>query len=207
MSAGTGDEALRLRARNEQIRSEVDRLRRFVDSLQGLVRVMDTPQGDEAVMAALSTTLAQALETVDAVCGSLLVLDEDSAELVFVLVEGEVPAGQLAWHRIPCDAGLAGWVMAHREAIIANDARADDRFYPEVDEALGFVTESLLAVPVIGQDRVLGVLEVVNKREHGMFDEDDQTLLVLMSRFAGELLHRMSQPARAEEEAQAGDDR
>ena len=193
MSAGAADDVAELRARNEAIRTEIDRLRSFIDTLQSLVQAIDADYGNDQVMAALSDSLQRALDTMDALCGSLLVLDEDTGELVFVLVAGEVPAERLRWQRIPAGSGIAGWVARHREPVIANDVRRDERFYPTVDETVGFDTESVLAVPVLARGKALGVLEVLNKGHHGMFSEDDQTLLSLMSRFAGELLHRMSE--------------
>jgi len=188
-------QADRVRARNEEIRSEIGLLRGFIDTLQELVQAMDAGYGNDRVMAVLSDGLQRALDTMDAVCASLLVLDEDTGELVFVLVAGEVAPDRLAWQRIPAGTGIAGWVAQHREPLIVNDAQRDERFYPAVDSAVGFATRSVLAVPVIARGRALGALEVVNKRHQGMFNEDDQALLSLMSRFAGELLYRMSEHA------------
>ena len=107
MSAGAADDVAGLRARNEAIRTEIDRLRSFIDTLQSLVQAIDADYGNDQVMAALSDSLQRALDTMDALCGSLLVLDEDTGELVFVLVAGEVPAERLRWQRIPAGSGIA----------------------------------------------------------------------------------------------------
>ena len=69
-----------------------------------------------------------------------------------------------------------------------NNAAADDRFYPGMDREIHYRTQSLLAAPLIGGDRVLGVVEVLNKRDGKLFSVGNQTLLTLMCRFAGELL-------------------
>jgi signal transduction protein with GAF and PtsI domain len=154
---------------------------------------MDAGYRDDRIMSELSASLDCALEAIDAQGGSLLVLDDDTAELVFVLVAGVIPPDALGWFRIPANSGIAGWVAKQAQPLIANDARSDDRFYPAVDEAFDFKTESVMAVPVMGRGEVLGVLEVVNKGAEGLFVEDDQTLMSLMSCFVGELLYRMSE--------------
>ena len=59
--------------------------------------------------------------------------------------------------------------------------------------ALSLGLSLVMAVPVMGRGEVLGVLEVVNKGAEGLFVEDDQTLMSLMSCFVGELLYRMSE--------------
>lgn len=70
------------------------------------------------------------------------------------LIGMEVASGQ----------GVVGWVAATKKGSIVTDPAKDGRFYPHVDSSSGFVTTSILAVPVQLRSRTLGVLEVVNKR-------------------------------------------
>ncbi len=184
-----------LTQRNELIRREVSRIRQFIDSLQALVAALDESLSAEDIMPRLSTSLEHALNCIGAKNASLLVLEEDSQELVFVLTHGKVPSEQLLWRRIPKTKGIAGWVVKHHEPVIINDVQADERFYPEFDTEYNFTTESILAVPVIGSGKVFGVLEIINKRDGGMFNNDDQTLVNLMCGFAGELLYKISASA------------
>jgi signal transduction histidine kinase len=71
--------------------------------------------------------------------------------------------------------GVASWVAQRGESAIVLAPPADRRFSPNIDARTGFHTNSLLAVPLIVRDAVIGVLEVVNKSE-GIFDEDDLAL-------------------------------
>jgi GAF domain-containing protein len=57
-------------------------------------------------------------------------------------------------------------------------------FLPEIDERFGFVTQSLVAAPLIAQGRVLGVLEVLNKRSDDGFTEDDASVLSVLATLA-----------------------
>ncbi len=76
--------------------------------------------------------------------------------------------------------GIAGWVAQRRESAVVPDAQNDSRFFSGIDEQTGFHTTSLLAVPLWVHDRVIGVLEVVNKRT-GEFTWDDRVLAETLS--------------------------
>jgi GAF domain-containing protein len=192
VNGGAHEQVAALRARNEQIRGQVAGLRNYLDSLQTLLEALDQERDNEHILAALAASLEHALSATDAAGAMLLVLDEDTQELVSVLVHGLADAEQRTWQRVPADAGFAGWALRHAKALIANDARSDERYCESLEHECGMAVNSLLVVPVIGRERVLGVFQFLNKSERGMFGDDDQTLVTLMSRFAGELLHRMS---------------
>jgi GAF domain-containing protein len=187
------DEAAQIEAENAALREEILCLRQFIDSMQNLMEAVEQPLPEAELMELLSGVLSNALQTISASDGSLLVLDEDSNELVFVITQGESANKQLAWQRLPPGEGIAGWVAKNRRATIVNDAQADDRFYPAMDRALGFKTQSVLAAPIIGGGRVLGVIEMLNKKKDKLFSVGDQTLLTLMCRFSGELLFTVIQ--------------
>ena len=68
--------------------------------------------------------------------------------------------------------GIAGWTALTDQSTIVNQVQADPRFFPKVDKRSGFHTTSLLAVPMRVQDRVIGVLEVINKHNEFFDDED-----------------------------------
>lgn len=185
------EEQDRLEAENARLREEILSLRQFIDSMQNLVEAAERPLGDTEILELLSDVLDNALDTINARDGSLMALDEDTGELVFVITRGDAAGPRLEWRRLPAGEGIAGWVAARGEPTIVNDARSDDRFYPGVDVALGFETRSVLAAPIRGGGKVLGVVEVINKRNGSLFSHHDLTLLSLMCRFSGELLHSL----------------
>lgn len=184
----TRDDALKLERENDRLRHEIRALRQFIDSMQNLVDALENPRQEFEIMDLLSEVLKNALETISAKDGSLLVLDEDTRELVFVVTHGDLPADDLVWRRLPPGTGIGGWVAENQKSVIVNDVQSDERFYPAIDEEFGFKTRSMLAAPVIGGGQVLGVIEVLNKHDGKLFNHDDQTLLTLMCRFSGELL-------------------
>lgn len=190
MSTEIADEIGQLRSYNAELRADVDALKVFLDTLQGLLDALHPTPQDEEVMAALASSLEGAVSVLGAAHGALLVLDEDSDELVTVLGIGAGP--DAAWSRSHASAGLAGWVLQHQEAVIANDAPADERFDAEADQPPNLDTTSLLAVPMLGKGKAMGVLRIANEGTQDLFDEDDQVLISLLARFAGELLLRMA---------------
>jgi len=78
--------------------------------------------------------------------------------------------------RVRSGQGVAGWVAEEGESVIVRDVQEEPRFFSGIDEQTGFRTTSLLAAPLWSRDRVIGVLEVVNKRR-GEFDEYDLLLV------------------------------
>jgi len=68
--------------------------------------------------------------------------------------------------------GIAGWTALTDKSTIVNQVQDDPRFFSKVDSLSGFRTTSLLAVPMRSQDRVIGILEVINKH-NGFFDDED----------------------------------
>ncbi len=190
------EEQAQLEEENQRLTRELKALRQFIDALENLTEAVEHPQGEGEVMDLLTDILGNARQTIRADDGSLLVLDEDSGELSFVLSQGAIPQEQLAWRRVPRGKGIAGWVVENRRATIVNDVQMDDRFYANIDEELHFKTHSILAAPIIGGGKVLGVIEVLNKADGEPFTADDQTLLTLMCRYAGELLHTLIQQGK-----------
>jgi signal transduction histidine kinase/ActR/RegA family two-component response regulator len=77
--------------------------------------------------------------------------------------------------RVRPDQGVVGWVVQHGKSTIAPYAPDDARFLPDIDEQTGLQTRSLLAVPLWVRSKVIGALEVMNKRK-GDFDEQDMAL-------------------------------
>jgi two-component system phosphate regulon sensor histidine kinase PhoR len=78
--------------------------------------------------------------------------------------------------RLKIGQGIPGWVALHGEPAIVNDAYADKRFFSQIDRDTGYLTNSILCVPIKIEKRVIGVLEASNK-QNGYFDDNDSRLL------------------------------
>lgn len=180
-------ECSRFKDENQALTDEVNGLRRYIKALQRLQETVQYFTPEQDVLALLDNTLKNALTLLDATEGSLLLLDEESDELVFVLAHGAVRE-TLPGYRFDRRQGIAGWVAEHVEPAIVNNTRTDPRFLPELDEHFGFATRSLVAVPLAARGKVLGVIEVINKRSREDFTEDDASLLSILATIAASAL-------------------
>ncbi|MFZ0242243.1 MAG: GAF domain-containing protein [Desulfobacterales bacterium] len=105
--------------------------------------------------------------------GSLLFLENGELELA---VAFNTRLSSMKKFRLRIGQGIAGHVAARGEAIIVNDSQKSPHFFPGVDRQTGYVTRSALAVPMISQGKVIGVIEVLNKIS-GDFSTNDEDLL------------------------------
>jgi len=176
-------EVTRLRDENRQLRTEIDALRTSLRALSTLQELIPNINPESDVIMLLDQVLSAGLQAVGAEDGSLLLLDEDTDELVFVVVHG-TSRHELIGFRLPPRKGIAGWVAATRTPIIVKDVHTDPRFYPQVDETFGFQTNTLACVPLVDDQRVLGVIEAVNKSADAPFSEDDHDLLMIVAQLA-----------------------
>jgi hypothetical protein len=180
-------ENARLQAENEHLQEELKSLRDFVQVLNDLSERAKVATSDEALMPMLETTFGKALGLLNAPDGSLMLLDEETHELVFILVRGAL-AGDLKGFRVSARDGIAGWVIANHEATLVRDVRRDPRFSEAVDAAFKFRTQSIAAAPLIGDGKVYGLIEALNQPGDQPFSDTDLGLLRLLCRFAGEML-------------------
>ncbi len=115
---------------------------------------------------------------------SIFLIDESTRDLVL-----EYSVGGHELIRLPAPwPGIVGWIAAHSTPVIANDVRHDPRFLPDIDTATHFDTRSILGLPLKLNERVIGVVEVLNKVD-GPFTERDRELLVGFSKWAAIALH------------------
>ena len=131
----------------------------------------------------LSNILENAVNILNCEAGTLFMMDEQTGDLIFRVTTGPV-ATNLLGQRLPAGTGVAGRALQTRLPIIENDSqRANSTRFDGTDKQTGFTSKSLLAVPMLLKDRVLGVIEVINRRDGLPFVDDDQNLLTA---FAGQ---------------------
>jgi GAF domain-containing protein len=172
-----------LKDENYVLRKQNERLLTLIRSLNNLHYEGDVYLTSAEILKMVMDILAIALEAVDSENGSILLLDKESDELVFVAVIGE-RQHELTDFRIPAGSGVAGWVNTHKKPALVQDVRKDNRWISAVDQSIGFHTQSLMAVPLILDDHVLGVMEVVNTLSEDQFNHTDLVLLQLVARLA-----------------------
>jgi GAF domain-containing protein len=161
---------------------------------------------EESYRELLQSVVEVARAIFDARASSVFLFDEASDELVFEAVAGE-GAEELIGRRFPSSTGIAGWVLVTRQPLVVEELQDDPRFAREAAESTGFVPKGLMAVPLLHEDRTLGVLEVLDRPQKAAFSLAEMELLGLFANEAAialDLLQR-AREARAVLEAEGGE--
>lgn len=152
------------------------RLQKLIEANQALAQV-------ESLSELLPRLLHLAQEVTHAEASSILLYKEETNTLEFALAynEQEGTAESIINKKIELKLGegIAGHVAATRSSIIVENVHQDERFNKNIDKISGFVTKSILCVPVIYNAELLGVVQVLNAKDKDNFDNQD--LLILES--------------------------
>jgi GAF domain-containing protein len=111
---------------------------------------------------------------------SIFLHDEETDELVFEAVAGEGSEG-LAGTRFPSSTGIAGWVLVTRQPLVIEDLQNDPRFSRDAAERTGYVPQAMMSVPLLHEERSLGVLNVLDRSQEIHFGLAHMELLGLFA--------------------------
>ena len=109
---------------------------------------------------------------------SILLYDDTSRQLYFQ-VATNIDEPTMRGLIVPLDNSIAGWIVNNRQSLRIDDAHKDNRFFSDVDQTLAHTTKSLLGIPLITKNKVVGVLEVINKKR-GRFTGPDESMLAVL---------------------------
>lgn len=181
------DDSLERRLRRRE--RELNAIRRITVALHA------TTNMDQLVRQALDT----AIETVDAMGGTIYLHDAAKQVLIFKYVVGATPeiTRQLTNLEMPDDKGIAGEVFHSAQGKITLKAAEESKHNPDLDQRTKFSTESMITIPLRSMTgTTIGVLQVLNRRD-GVFDEEDLYVLEILGAQAASAL----ETARLYEEA------
>ena len=161
--------------------------RRLRDALAGL-GILGTLAAPQSYNQLLTLLVRNAMQVTGAKVGTLRLLDKTTSELVFEVIEGTSLPPQAVeaarQFRVPLGQGIAGWVAASGQAVVRSDLAADPRFVAEAQQRVGFVPNSMLCLPLNGEDGILGVIELFDKRDGTAFNAGDMGTLGLFGEAA-----------------------
>jgi len=125
---------------------------------------------DDIVHASADITHAEA--------ASILLYDDTARQLYFQ-VATNIDEPTMRGLIVPLDSSIAGWIVTNRQPVRIDDAHKDKRYFGDVEQSIGYATKSLLGIPLITKNKVVGVLEVVNKKR-GRFTDPDESMLTVL---------------------------
>jgi GAF domain-containing protein len=170
---------------------ELERLRRlsaeshFAEELRqvliksALVGTLAAPVSHSRLLEMIVETAAQVINSAAA---SLFLVDDEHQELVFEVALGQ-KAAEVKKFRVPMGHGIAGHVAATGQPTATSGA-ADPRHASEISESVGYVPRTILCVPLFYADRVIGVLELLDKADEAAFSMLDMQVLGLFANLA-----------------------
>ena len=129
----------------------------------------------------LEMIVRTAAHVIGAQAGSLFRIDVANRELVFEVALGE-KGEEAKKFKVPLGRGVAGLVAVTGQPMAISDAQSDPRVASDIAKSIGYMPQSLLCVPLLHDDAVIGVLELLDKEGAPSFSVSDMELLTL---FAG----------------------
>ena len=167
---------------------------KLIEGKDGASRGMDVGTALElfSIAGSLNSTLdldflllkigAAAEQLLDSEASAIMLVTDDKKHLFFKVASGE-KAKALKTMTLPIGKGIGGWVAQNRKPEVVNDTRSDPRFAGQFDKASGFVTRSLLCVPMLFRGELVGVVEVLNKKK-GTYTEEHIGVLSSLANLA-----------------------
>ena len=155
-----------------EIKTErLDSYRRLIDISRDLASTLDLD-------ILLSRIVHAAAEISGSEAASILLYDDASRQLYFQ-VSTNMDESTRRGITVPLDGSIAGWIVTNRKPVRITNVHDDERFYSNVEAVTGLSTQSLLGIPLITKNKIVGVLEALNKHK-GKFSEIDESLLLVL---------------------------
>jgi sigma-B regulation protein RsbU (phosphoserine phosphatase) len=164
--------------------NQIEQLEGMVQELNYLHQMSQRISEKKDIDVLLHEIMDSCKEITNAEASSLLIYDEKENNLYFEVALG---TGGEAVKKITCNMGegIAGWVAQNREPLLVPDCYADERFNPAFDKQSGFRTKSMLCVPMLKDEKLVGVIQVINKKDGKQFTGRDQNLFQILASQCG----------------------
>ncbi|NOY10209.1 MAG: sensor domain-containing diguanylate cyclase [Spirochaetes bacterium] len=157
-----------------------------IDDLVRLTFFSDVVRGLSAAKT-INEVIRQVMEKIGTIFAplnwSLLLRNRRTGELFFKVVVGK-NAEKLKGRTVPKGTGVANWIADKGQAVIIEDVTKDPRFNSYFDKTTGFKTKSIIGVPLKTEDRVFGVIELINKLNGKIFTPFELKILSTIGDFA-----------------------
>lgn len=160
-----------------------DRTQYFVQEMSSLLEISRALESGEDLQILLESIIEKCMQVMNAESASLMLLDEASHELEFKVALG--PKGkEVKLLRLPLGQGIGGWVAQEGKPLLIPDAYADERFDQSFDKRTGYTTRSIICVPLKHNNRTLGVVQALNRKDNRSFSREDLHTFTLFATLA-----------------------
>lgn len=167
-----------------QKNAETARLELKISRLSTLIEVNGIISSSLNLDQILENVMTISKQVMNADASSLMLIDEKTGELVYQVALGEVGEKLKQEFRLKMGQGIAGTVAEEGKALLIEDVYAHPKFFRGHDEATGYRTKSMIAVPLKVGERITGVAQVINRLDGKPFDSDDLELFTALCSMA-----------------------
>ncbi len=157
-----------------------DRMERMLKEMGTLHEITHALESTANLDSLLEYIMKKSQAIMQAQAASLMLVVEGTNELEFKIALGPKATGVKPF-RLPIGKGISGWVAQTGEAVLIADAYSDPRFDPSFDKRSGFMTKSMLVVPMIHKSKTIGVMSVLNRFDGLPFNESDKMLFTIFA--------------------------
>jgi sigma-B regulation protein RsbU (phosphoserine phosphatase) len=157
-----------------------NRMQKMLDEMVTLHEITHALESSNNIDSLLEYIMQKSMNLMNSEASSLMLVVEDTNELEFKIVLGP-KATEVKPFRLPIGKGISGWVAQSGEAVLIPDCYADSRFDPSFDKRSGFHTRSMLCVPMIHNQKTVGVMSILNRLDGLPFNENDKMLFTIFA--------------------------
>jgi sigma-B regulation protein RsbU (phosphoserine phosphatase) len=154
-------------------------LHSMFNEITSLLEISHVVESGKDLQNSLDFIMEESMRIMKAEAASLMLM-VNNKELKFRVALG--PKGKdVKPFRLPVGKGIAGWVAKHGKPLLIPDAYKDKRFNPEFDKKSGFKTKSIICVPMIYKDKIIGILQVLNRKDGAIFHSSDLRIFTIFA--------------------------
>ncbi len=166
--------------REQMYLERIRRMETHISSLERMLKIIQIINSTLDLPALLDTIVQVVTELTNTDNASIMLIDEASGELRFVAVSGERSAN-IKVIVVPMEGSIAGTIARENKPMLIRDAQNDPRWFQKADQESGYVTRSIMGVPMQVHGRVIGVVEALNKRGGEEMSWDDVEVLTTLA--------------------------
>jgi signal transduction histidine kinase len=170
-------------ADSEAVSRRIAELERKVAVLTSLAEISNVLNSTIRLKPLLNALMEAAASFVDAEAASVLLWDADTNELRFAAATNDDTTSLLG-KPVPLEGSIAGQIWRENRIVVVNNVERSPNFYSRIDKDTALTTRSVIGVPMRSKNRVIGVLEAVNKRTPPWTEDDGRILTILASQAA-----------------------
>jgi sigma-B regulation protein RsbU (phosphoserine phosphatase) len=169
------EEALYSFAENQANEHLIHELQCIIDEMKFLHKISQQISEKKPLPRLLNEIMENSKLLMNAEASSLLLYDTNDKKLYFNVATGD-KGKVMKKFSVEMGDGIAGWVAKHKKDLLIRNCYEDTRFNPEYDKKSNFITKSMICVPLVRKKQLLGVIQVINKKDGGEFEERDLML-------------------------------